>query len=121
MAVILVAEDDTLTRDFIATGLRRAGYEVVEAANGREACEKIDQSKPDAAILDLFMPLKSGIEVARHLHREKAGIPIIGITGISGTESSRAIAEALSLGARKVLRKPFTMDELLHSTLEIAG
>jgi DNA-binding response OmpR family regulator len=64
---ILVTDDDPSILCLVATILRRANYDVDTAASGREAIEKTEQTQYDAIVLDLMMPLMSGLEVLAHL------------------------------------------------------
>lgn len=81
---ILVAEDDPPTRSLIRTLISRAGYRVVEAANGRIALHLVAQETPDLVLLDVRMPALDGIEVTRRLRAEAATglLPISLVTGL---------------------------------------
>ena len=68
MKRILIAEDEASIRDFVVINLRRGGYEVVEAENGREAIDKYDEcgGDIDIALLDIMMPELDGLEVCKY-------------------------------------------------------
>ena len=68
---ILIVEDEKAIRDMIAFGLRRAGYEVREAEDCREARARIVDVRPDLMLVDWMLPDMSGLELTRSLKRAK--------------------------------------------------
>ena len=109
---ILVAEDDPANRRLLGTILGRAGYAVVEAADGLAALDAADASAPDLALLDVQMPGLGGLEVTRRLRErpETAIVPIILVTGLGAVADRIA---GLDAGATDFLAKPFDHGELL--------
>lgn len=110
--VILVVDDDTGIRTLLATSLRREGYTIHEARNGREALERMFGGAEDLVLLDLMMPEVSGWDV---LERRRADpvlrqIPVIVISANRGPE----IAGAVSSEICALLPKPFDL-EMLHA------
>ncbi len=108
---ILTVEDDQDLRTLITIVLEQEGYSVVTASNGREALAQIDQHMPDLILLDVRMPVMSGVEFAaqyesRYMSEPKA--PLIVMT--AGEHASRRCQE---LGGDGFLAKPFSADELL--------
>lgn len=107
---ILVAEDDPCIRSILAQLLELEGYSVLEASNGREALDILNQNEalPSAMVLDFMMPVMSGDEVIREIDQSKKlrGIPII---LISASDS----APRMSGPGRHFLRKPLEADRLL--------
>ncbi len=79
---ILVADDMPNGRELIRTVLERTGYAVIEAADGKEAMEKIQSSRPDLVILDLQMPVLDGFAVIRLLRSrpEFSNLPVVALT-----------------------------------------
>lgn len=109
-ASVLVAEDDPDVVALLALYLKRAGYEVRLASNGRDALEQIGQSAPDLVILDLNMPVLDGIGTVREL---RAGIyagPIVALTGATMDEER---IRAVDAGFDAFVPKPVRMPELL--------
>jgi DNA-binding response OmpR family regulator len=106
---ILVVDDDALVRRSLKYRLEREGYAVTTAESGDEAlsCARCDQ--PDLMLLDIGLPTRDGLDVARTLQREMK-VPIIFLTG-RGRESD--IVVGLELGAEDYITKPFGMNELL--------
>ena len=107
-ARILVVEDEQDISDLVATPLESEGYAVVQAANGMEAMERLAKDKPDLVVLDLMMPVISGLEVLQHI-RQKGNTPVILLTAL---ESEDNRVRGLQLGADDYMVKPFSVREL---------
>jgi DNA-binding response OmpR family regulator len=106
---ILVVDDEPSVTDLIAYNLRKAHYDVLVAADGREALRQAHEASPDLILLDLMLPEVDGLDVCREL-RKTSDIPIIMLTA-RGEEADRVIG--LELGADDYICKPFSMRELL--------
>jgi DNA-binding response OmpR family regulator len=108
---ILVAEDQADIRGLITFSLQYAGFQVIEASNGKEAVEKALQESPDLVLLDVRMPTMSGYEACRWLkaQEETCRIPIVFLSA-RGQEAE--IKQGLELGAEEYILKPFAPDEL---------
>ncbi len=107
---ILVAEDETAVRRLIKTLLRREGYTILEAANGREALEIIG-SHPGPihlVVSDVMMPELTGTALSRELRKERPELPVLLISGYTTPEG---LGEA-ELAGGGFLGKPFTIDAL---------
>src|SRR5688572_30204057 len=104
--VILVAEDSLVMRAVLADHLLAQGYEVVEAADGKEAVEACYRERPDVVLLDVEMPILDGHQVLALLKTdaELRDIPVVFLTGRTETED---VVVGLRLGAHDYLRKPF--------------
>lgn len=115
---VLVAEDVTDVREFIATTLRTAGYEVLEAANGKEALQLALQfNKPTNILLtDLVMPEINGYELGKRLQQVMPDLQVVYITGY--TDDSLTKMGILDAKARTI-QKPFTADELLQEIKKV--
>ena len=74
---ILVVEDDESQRILYHDEFVEAGYEVILAANGKEALKRLDKSKPDLIILDIVMPVMDGMEALARIIRKYRDVPII--------------------------------------------
>ena len=112
MKTILVAEDESAIREFITINLRLAGYETIEAVNGRDAMEKFDMNsdKIDIALLDIMMPEADGIEVCAYIRERDVNVGIIFLT--AKTQEQDKI-EGLITGADDYITKPFSTSELI--------
>jgi two-component system KDP operon response regulator KdpE len=106
---ILVVDDEPQILRALKTNLRGAGYEVDTAETGEEALSRAAMRPPDAVILDLVLPDKSGVEVCRELRRWLAA-PILLLSAVA---TEREKVAALDAGADDYVTKPFGIDELL--------
>jgi two-component system response regulator PilR (NtrC family) len=106
---ILVVDDERSIRELLAIVLRREGYEVVLAENGRSAIETLEREPVDLLISDIKMPDLTGVEVLRAAKRIDQDILGIMITAFASTETA---VEAMRLGACDYLSKPFDVDLL---------
>src|ERR1700690_939426 len=109
---ILIIEDEKAIRDLIAFGLRRAGYEVKEAEDCREARARIADARPDLMLVDWMLPDMSGLELTRSLKRAKdtEEIPVIMLTARAEEQDK---VGGLEGGADDYITKPFSPRELL--------
>ena len=115
MARILVVDDDGAIRGAIRRLLTLEGYEVVEAANGREAIACYREQSVDLVITDIWMPDKDGLEVIRELHQMSPGLPMIAMSGGSSRGKLDFLHHAEAFGACEVLQKPFKIETLVQS------
>jgi CheY-like chemotaxis protein len=118
MPSILVVDDDEMVRDAIASALKRAGYSVLEAADGREAATRFKSQPVDLVITDILMPERDGLETIQSLNHGPDPVPIIAMTGLS-SRSSLYLEMARTFGAVRVLEKPFELTELIQVTREL--
>ncbi len=111
MKKLLVLEDEEAIRAFVVLNLKRAGYDIIEAATGEEALEKYDQNPDiDIAVLDVMLPGISGVEVCKTLRTSNQKIGIIMLTA-KAQETDKV--EGLMSGADDYIAKPFSPLELI--------
>jgi len=103
--LVLLVEDDDVTRDVLAAELAGAGFMVLEADNGASAIEKALQFGPHAMVLDLMLPGIDGFKVARRLRTDdrSKGLVIVALTALVSKKSEEL---ALSAGCDSFLSKP---------------
>jgi len=106
-------------RKILAKNLRDAGVqleEIFEAGNGRDALKILETIIPDLILSDVNMPIMDGMEFVKALHDLPAvqGVPVIMVTS-EGSESH--VKEAILMGARGYVRKPFTPEQFRTSIL----
>jgi len=106
---ILVVDDERSMRELLAIVLRREGYEVLLAENGRAAIDLLEREPVDILISDIKMPDLSGVDVLRAAKKIDQDILGIMITAFASTETA---VEAMRLGACDYLSKPFDIDLL---------
>ena len=109
---ILVVEDERPIREMIAFGLRRAGFEVREAADARSGRAEVANKRPDLLLVDWMLPDTSGLEFTRALKRDRETreLPVIMLT--ARAEEADKI-QGLDAGADDYLTKPFSTNELM--------
>jgi DNA-binding response OmpR family regulator len=113
---ILVVEDDESQRILYHDELAEAGYDVILAANGREALKQLDVAKPDLVILDIVMPVMDGMETIGRIIRKHREIPIILNTAYSSYRD-----DFMCWGAEAYVVKSADLDELKAKVREILG
>jgi two-component system, OmpR family, response regulator len=107
-ARILLVDDEQAIQTLLAYPLRRDGYEVVAATDGRQALDRFAEQRFDLVVLDVMLPHMSGIEVCRRL-RSRSQVPIIMLTA-RDDESEKVLG--LEIGADDYITKPFSVREL---------
>ncbi len=115
MASILIADDETVSRQTLAAIVEQEGHTVHQAGNGREALELIARQPVDVLMTDIFMPEKEGLQTIKELKRSHPGIRIIAFSGGSTFSNFEALNWAGSLGAQETLKKPFQREEILDA------
>ena len=106
-ARILLVDDEESIQTLLSYPLRKDGYEVVQAADGREALDRFDEQPFDLVVLDVMLPRIDGLEVCRRL-RSRSSVPIIMLTAKS-EEIDKVVG--LELGADDYITKPFSLRE----------
>jgi len=119
MATILIVDDDDALRTLLRRVLVRAGYSILEAANGREALEHLRAQPVDLMITDLFMPQQDGLETILALRRMNVHLPIIAMSGGGSAAQFDMLRTASLFGAARVLMKPFRVEEVLAVIREL--
>lgn len=106
-----MVEDQRDLRELLATAFSLEGYPVSTAADGNHALALAQREVPDLIVLDLALPGMDGIETLRRI-RERGGTPRVVILTAHGTPAH--IREAMALGVREFVGKPFDLDHLLR-------
>jgi DNA-binding response OmpR family regulator len=104
---ILLVDDEESIQTLLSYPLRKDGYLVTSALDGREALQRFDESRFDLAILDVMLPKLDGVEVCRRMRRSSR-LPIIMLTA-KGSETDKVAG--LEVGADDYITKPFSMRE----------
>jgi two-component system OmpR family response regulator len=107
---VLVVDDEPSIVDAVATALRYEGFDVEEAASGRQALSAIVQREPDLIVLDWMLPDLDGIEVGRRLRERGFRSAILFLTAKDATENK---VEALRAGGDDYVTKPFSLAEVV--------
>lgn len=107
---ILVIEDEPIVYKTIEFKLKRDGYAVISAFDGKDGMDKIESEKPDLILTDILMPFATGLEIVSFVRKQlKIETPIIVLSGLGQEET---VLEAFELGADDYLVKPFSPNEL---------
>jgi DNA-binding response OmpR family regulator len=106
-ARILLVDDEQSIQTLLSYPLRKEGYNVVQATDGRQALDRFDEQTFDLVVLDVMLPKIDGLEVCRRL-RSRSAVPIIMLTARS-EEIDKVVG--LELGADDYITKPFSMRE----------
>ena len=116
--VVLVVEDEVIVRMAVAGYLRDCGFSVIEAADAEEALAILKTIQVDVVFTDVQMPETDGLEMIMKLHDARNPTPIIAMTG-GHMQSDLYLKVAKSLGARRVLEKPFKLADLTRGIREV--
>lgn len=115
--VVLVAEDDSLTRRGLIDVLRNEGFVAIGAADGLQAWELFERHRPDFVCLDVMMPGLSGYEVCRKIRKIDPHVPLVFITA-KGEEVDKVVG--LELGGDDYIVKPFGVKEVVARIRAVA-
>ncbi len=108
---VMICEDEEIMLTALEYRLRKHGFEIIRAKNGKEAMKLIPEVGPDLVVADIIMPFISGLELVDFIRKDiKSSLPII---MISALENDDTILEAFRLGATDFIAKPFKPDELV--------
>lgn len=110
MVRILVIEDESRIRSFLARALEAEGFTVDGADNGPDGLERALRGSYDLVILDLLLPRLDGLSVLRELHRRSPDLAVVIVSARSDLPTK---LRGFNLGANDYLAKPFALDELL--------
>lgn len=116
MPRILVVDDDAAVRRTLRTLLERAGYDIVEAPDGRAGSRLLDGV--DLVITDLLMPDADGVDLIGMIRKEGRSMPIIAISGGGRVDPRSYLEVARALGAYATIAKPFDLDQMLTTVRE---
>ena len=110
MKTVLIVDDETAIRELVSLMLS-GKYKIITAKDGREAIEKFKVFKPDYVIMDVMMPLMSGIEAIRQMKELNKNVRIIALTAYAEKKKN----ELIEAGAAEVLSKPFRRRDIIYA------
>ena len=110
---VLVVDDDTGGRRLTRATLKKAGFEVIEAADGQQAVDAFRAQLPDLVLMDVSMPVMDGFTACAELRRIPGAqrVPVVMMTGLDDVES---IERAFEVGASDFITKPINWTILAH-------
>ena len=113
MTNVLIVDDEVSVREMIVSMIESLGCETYEAENGIKAKEVFDTVEIDLLVTDIVMPDMHGIDLIMDIKKTHENLPIIAISGGGGLTGRYDYLEIAKLvGAKNILKKPFSMDEL---------
>src|SRR4051795_9068053 len=118
MARILVVDDEPDILLLHRLNLEGAGHEVLLAADGMKALERIDRDHPDCVVLDVMMPVLDGWGVLEALQERHDAPPVL---VVSAKSAAADIEHALAMGAKGYLAKPFNATTLLEEVAKLVA
>ena len=117
---ILLVDDEPDVLEIVGYNLAQEGYQIITAANGKEAVEKARKEIPSLIIMDVMMPEMDGYELLQHVRQlapeEGGDAPVIALTGCSDADERR---KALDAGFARFLTKPVDPDQLIDEICHV--
>jgi DNA-binding response OmpR family regulator len=113
-ARILVIDDDPVIRDMLVEMLRREGYDVDSAEDGRVGMKRFGERPAALVITDVLMPEQEGLETLMQLRQSGRPVKVMAISGGGRVGADTYLNSARTLGADAILAKPFGREELLQ-------
>lgn len=107
--VVLVVDDERRVRESVRVILEDEGYSVIEADDGESALKRVAEDRPEAVLLDVWMPGMDGIETLKGIKQQDQDLPVIIMSGHGNIETA---VNATKLGAFDFLEKPLSLDRL---------
>jgi CheY-like chemotaxis protein len=116
MKTVLVVDDELDIAEAVKSILEDEGYQVVVCANGREALQRLEQTRPDLAIVDIMMPVMNGFETIKAIRKnpDYAQLPVLIMSAIDPSVKPQEFDSAA------FLKKPFSLRDLLERVGRLA-
>lgn len=114
-SLILIVEDNLMNMLLLKTLLKKRGYEILEATNGKEALGMLESYLPDIILMDINMPIMDGYEasvIIRNSAEPIKSIPIIAVTAEMHPDTKEKVFQS---GMNEYIPKPINIDELVNS------
>jgi CheY-like chemotaxis protein len=119
---VLFVDDNAELRRVARFRLEFEGYEVIEAADGREAIRLFEARPADVVVTDIYMPVEDGLELIAELRSFIPRVPIVVVSGGGSRHCDGAsLVAAAALGADEVLEKPFRLEALIAVIRRLLG
>ncbi len=114
IARILLADDSANERAALAQYLRRIGYAIIEAGDGKAAIDHLQNHEVDSLLLDLDMPVADGFDVLGYLQKHRRGLPVILLSGMPLDQIQENIHSLPVQELPPLLLKPIDVDQLME-------
>lgn len=116
---ILIIDDEPTALRVLRKILEFEGYEVLEAANGKEGVELFQQNPCDLVITDMVMPIKDGLQTILDLREEAPDLPVIAVSGGGNISKERYLAVAGYLEKVMTIAKPFSVEAITDAVRQL--
>lgn len=120
MKTIVVADDEELNRDLIASCLRKGPWRLVLAVDGEDALQKVEAEKPDLVLLDVSMPRRNGYDVCRRV-KQMPELRHTRVLFLTARVLDADYQKAIEAGAEGYMVKPFRPEDLVAKVRELLG
>jgi DNA-binding response OmpR family regulator len=117
MSTVLIVEDEKSLRDAMLERIGTAGYTTLSASNGEEGITQIQEHAPDLVVLDVLMPIKSGIDVLKFLRHTDNKTPVIVLTNLDSVEDKQKGIEYG--GYRYFVKSETSLEEIVKNIDDI--
>ncbi|MCD4737057.1 MAG: response regulator [Bacteroidales bacterium] len=115
MKQILIIDDEPQIRSLLTKMLKREGFNVIVASDGKEGMRLFNKEPADLVITDIIMPEKEGIEIIQELRKDHPTLPIIAISGGGRNSSDSYLKIAKIFGANEIFEKPVEKQKLINA------
>jgi two-component system, OmpR family, response regulator len=113
MPKVLVVDDEPHIAELVGLALRYNGFEISNAANGRDALTEVRRNRPDLIVLDVMLPDLDGFEVARRIRETDGGADRLPVIFLTARDTTADKITGLDLGGDDYVTKPFSVEELV--------
>ncbi|MGA9524184.1 MAG: response regulator [Myxococcaceae bacterium] len=110
--IVLLVEDEPQAREALAEVLELWGYQVIAVGSAEEAEYAVKRSRPDAALIDVYLPGRTGAALMSKLREKFPDVVLIGMSGLGDAEMARTVK---GVGADLFIGKPVSMDALAEA------
>ncbi len=117
MSKLLIVDDETDVREFVANFFRKRKLEVITAKNGQEALDLFNKHTPDLILLDIKMEGRDGVEILKQIREADNKAKVIMLTG-QRPEEQEAFKRCKELGAVDYIHKPVELDNLEQAVMK---
>ena len=112
---ILIVDDSKTIRAILKDFLKDQPYRLLEASNGVEALNEMNDAAVNLVITDIMMPEMNGFKLLENIKEKHKGVDVIAMSGVGGRSTADSVLRGLNrLGVRNTLTKPFSKAELLR-------
>ncbi|MBN1937637.1 MAG: response regulator [Anaerolineae bacterium] len=116
MPTVMIVDDSAFIRNRVIKWLTQAGYNTLVACDGIEAVQLYKENRPDAVLMDITLPRKSGLDALNEIHQHDAQAKVIMLTAL---DQSLIAGRAILYGAKEFLTKPVDAEQILKALKKV--